>query len=87
MPRLANSADAVAMFAPFAHSYDAVYHAYCRDITLFVDIATPVPGECVLGLGTGSALVLLEAKRRVGSEVTNERGEGWVGDGYIGTVE
>ena len=55
MPRLANSADAVAMFAPFAHSYDAVYHAYCRDITLFVDIATPVPGECVLGLGTGSA--------------------------------
>lgn len=75
MPRSANSADAVAMFAPFAHSYDVVYHANCRDITLFVDVATPVPGECVLDLGTGSALVLLEAKRRVSSGVTSERGE------------
>ena len=54
MLRLANSADAVAMFAPFAHSYDTVYHAHPRDVTLFVDIATPVPGECVLNLGTGS---------------------------------
>ena len=54
MPRLAKSADAVAMFAPFAHSYDAVCHARRRGVTLFVDIATPVLGECVLNLGTGS---------------------------------
>jgi SAM-dependent methyltransferase len=67
MPRLASSADAIAMFAPFAHSYDVVYHAHRRDVTQFVDIAAPVPGECVLDLGTGSAWVLLEAKRRVGS--------------------
>ena len=63
------------MFAPFVHSYDAVYHAHCRDITLFVDVATPVPREYVLDLGTGSAWVLLGAKRWVRSEVTNKRGE------------
>ena len=68
--------DAVAMFAPFVHSYDAVYHAHCRAITLFVDVATPVPREYVLDLGTGSAWVLLEARWRVGSGVINERGEG-----------
>jgi hypothetical protein len=67
MPCLASTADAIAMFAPFAHSYDAVYHAHRRDVAQFVDIAAPVPGECVLDLGTGSAWVLLEAKRRVGS--------------------
>jgi SAM-dependent methyltransferase len=65
MPHLASSADAIAMFAPLAHSYNAIYHAHRRDVTQFVNIATPVPGEYVLDLGTGSAWVLLEAKRRV----------------------
>ena len=55
MPRLANSADAVAMFARFTYSYNAVYYAHRQDVKLFVNIAAPVPGECVLDLGTGSA--------------------------------
>ena len=54
MPRLANSADTLAMFARFTYLYDAVYYAHRQDVKLFVNIAAPVLGECVLDLGTGS---------------------------------
>ena len=66
MSCLASTADAIAMFAPFVHLYDAVYHMHCQDVAQFVDIVVPVLGECILDLGTGSAWVLLEAKQQVG---------------------
>ena len=55
MPRLTNSADAVAIFARFTYLYNAIYHAHYQDVKLFVNIAAPVLGEYVLDLGTGSA--------------------------------
>jgi hypothetical protein len=54
MPRLTSSADAIAIFKPFTHLYNAIYYVYCQDVTQFVNITALVLGEYVLDLGIGS---------------------------------
>jgi hypothetical protein len=51
---LANSADTMAIFTPFIYLYNAVYYMYRQDVKLFIDIAAPILGECVLDLGINS---------------------------------
>ena len=67
MPRYNTRDELLQTFEPLARDYDLIYHAHGRDIHPFVNFANLVSGENVIDLGTGSARVAVEAKRRVGS--------------------
>ena len=67
MPRYDNREKVVQTFKPLAENYNLTYHAHRRDVHPFVDFVNLVSGENVLDLGTDSAPVAVEAKRRVGA--------------------
>ena len=66
MPRYNTREEVVQTFEPLAENYNLTYHAHRRDVRPFVDFTNLVSGENVLDLGTDSARVAVEAKRRVG---------------------
>jgi len=55
MPCLTSTANAIAIFAPFTHLYNAVYYAHRQDVVQFVNIMAPILREYILDLGIGSA--------------------------------